>query len=329
MSSRRRTPSELAPIPASVDASQGIKLLIRRIEAAREILSRPPLTSDDYDAWETLTNDFLIKVFGSNSPNVPRVMEVGKAPGLTWGRRTEAEYEQDRRRHLTTQIRTLESLVESLQTEVELRAFSVASGDTRDGTGEIDPRKVFVVHGRNEHARVAIAAFLRSIDLRPIEWTEAVKLTGEASPFIGQVLEAAFCAAQAVIVILTGDDLARLHPNLVNPSDPAYERKATPQARPNVLFEAGFSFAKHPKRTVIVEFGRLRPFSDVQGRHVIRMDNSVQKRQELAERLKAAGCTVNTLGVDWNSAGDFESGLTPNQGPQPDDTATRRRRLGP
>ena len=42
--------------------------------------------------------------------------------------------------------------------------------------------------------------FLRPIDLRPIEWTEAVQMTGEAAPFIGQVLDAAFSAAQAVVV---------------------------------------------------------------------------------------------------------------------------------
>jgi predicted nucleotide-binding protein len=172
--------------------------------------------------------------------------------------------------------------------------------------GEVDKRMVFVVHGRNEKARSAVAAFLRSIDLRPIEWSEAVKLTGEASPFVGQVVEAGFNAAQAVIILLTGDDLAKLRPELQTPKDPSYEKKATPQARPNVLFEAGFAFGRHPERTVILEFGQLRPFSDVQGRHVIRMDNSPQKRNELVERLRSAGCAVNTSGGDWHTAGDLE-----------------------
>ncbi len=168
-----------------------------------------------------------------------------------------------------------------------------------------DPRRVFVVHGRNQAARSAVSAFLRSIDLKPIEWSEAVRLTGEAAPFVGQVVEAGFSAAQAVVVILTGDDLAHLQPALLQHSDPAHEREPTPQARPNVLFEAGYAFAKHPKRTIILEFGRLRPFSDVQGRHVIRMNDSGEKRQELADRLAAAGCSVSLLGTDWHSAGDF------------------------
>ncbi len=171
---------------------------------------------------------------------------------------------------------------------------------------EVDKRQVFVVHGRNEEARTAMSAFLRSIDLRPIEWTEAVKLTGEAAPFVGQVVEAGFSAAQAVVVMLTGDDLAKLRPKLLKRGDRSYEKKSMPQARPNVLFEAGFAFGRHPDRTVLVEFGELRPFSDVQGRHVIRMDNSAKKRQELAERLRTAGCAVDSSGTDWHSAGDFD-----------------------
>lgn len=174
-------------------------------------------------------------------------------------------------------------------------------------SGETDKRRVFVVNGRNEKARSAMVAFLRSIDLHPIEWSEAVKLTGEASPFVGRVVEAGFSAAQAVVILLTGDDLVKLRPGLQIPADPGYEKKATPQARPNVLFEAGFAFGRHPERTVIIEFGQLRPFSDVQGRHVIRMDNSAEKRNELAERLRTAGCSVNTAGGDWHTAGDFEA----------------------
>src|SRR5665648_217559 len=162
-----------------------------------------------------------------------------------------------------------------------------------------DKRKVFVVQGRNEAANDAIFQFLRSIDLKPIEWSKAVDLTGKAAPFIGDTLEEAFSNAQAVVVLLTGDDLAKLRDNFLRPNDLDYEKNLSPQARPNVLFEAGMAFGRHADKTIIIELGKLRPFSDIAGRHVIRMNDSPEKRHELVQRLKSAGCAVDTAGIQW------------------------------
>ena len=76
-----------------------------------------------------------------------------------------------------------------------------------------------------------------------------------------------------------------------------------------MLFEAGMAMGRSQNRTILVELGKLRPFSDVGGRHTIRINNSSQLRQELAQRLQAAGCPVNLTGTDWHTAGDFESAL--------------------
>ena len=65
------------------------------------------------------------------------------------------------------------------------------------------------------------------------------------------------------------------------------------------------AMGRDPERTVLVEIGVLRPFSDIAGRHVLRFDGSTPRRQELAERLKAAGCEVDTSGTDWHNVGEF------------------------
>jgi hypothetical protein len=148
--------------------------------------------------------------------------------------------------------------------------------------------------------------FLRSISLKPIEWNQAIQMTGEAAPFIGSILDAAFRQAQAVVVLLNGDDEARLRPEFHSDKMGEYEKNLTPQARPNVIFEAGLALGRFPKRTIIVEVGELRPFSDIAGRHTIRLDNSVKTRQELAQRLSDAGCSVDLGGTDWHQTGDFE-----------------------
>jgi predicted nucleotide-binding protein len=128
-----------------------------------------------------------------------------------------------------------------------------------------------------------------------MEWGEVLALTGKGTPYTGEVLDRAFAEAQAVIVLLTGDDFARLGKRFVEAHDPPDETDLTPQARPNVLFEAGMAFGKYPERTVLVHLGKTRPFSDVIGRNVLFISNEVKKRQGLADRLRTAGCDAGQL----------------------------------
>jgi predicted nucleotide-binding protein len=163
-----------------------------------------------------------------------------------------------------------------------------------------------VVHGRDIELKEGLFAFLRALGLDPLEWTTLVHGTGVGAPYIGDVLDEGFATAHAVVVLMTPDDEARLVEHLRRDGEPPHEVELTPQARPNVIFEAGMAFGRFPERTIIVEVGNLRPFSDVAGRHVVRLDNSTQRRQELALRLRACGCEVEIeTRTDWHSAGNF------------------------
>ncbi len=193
-----------------------------------------------------------------------------------------------------------------------LQARAATESEAATGPTTIAPpntRVVMVVHGRNEAARDAIFEFLRSLDLLPIEWNQARAATGRPNPYIGGIADAAFKAAQAVVVLLTPDDEAQLRTQFRGPSDPAHEVTLTPQPRANVLFEAGMAMAWNENRTVLVELGHGRPFSDVAGRHLLRLDDTTQRRQELALRLSSAGLAVNMTGVDWHTAGEFEASV--------------------
>lgn len=174
-------------------------------------------------------------------------------------------------------------------------------------------RAVFVVHGRNESLRKSMFEFLRALDLSPIEWSHAVELTGHGSPYIGDVLDAAFEHAQAVVVLITPDEVAYLQPRYGHGTgDP--ETQPAAQARPNVLFEAGMALGRDAARTVIVEIGEVRPFSDIAGRHTVRLSGSAASRQALAKRLETAGCVVHTMGTDWLTTGDFTAPPPPGEG---------------
>ena len=118
--------------------------------------------------------------------------------------------------------------------------------------------------------------------------------TGSVSPFTGEVVAQAFESAQAVVVLLTPDDEARLHEELRRPEEPDYEVQLTAQPRQNVLLEAGMALGYQPTRTIFVELGHLRPISDLAGRNVIRLDGTVQGLHALAGRLEAKARATRT-----------------------------------
>lgn len=175
-----------------------------------------------------------------------------------------------------------------------------------------DSRNVMVVHGRNSKARDALFDFLHTIDLKPLEWDSLIAETHHGAPYIGDTLTRAFEIAQAVVVLLTPDDIARLRPEFCTVKDGPSETTFTGQVRPNVLIEAGMALIKDESRTILVQLGDVRPASDIFGRHVIHLDNNSGCRNTLATRLQTAGCPVTKTGNMWLSKGDFSlEGFTP------------------
>jgi len=196
------------------------------------------------------------------------------------------------------------------QEDPELRVILDETRPERPVAEELpQARKIWVVYGRDEQMRKALFEFLRAVGLHPMSFDAALQGTAQGAPYVGDVLEHAFQQAQAVAVLLTGDDVARLRREFVRYSDPECEREPTPQARPNVLFEAGMAMGRKPEKTVFVQAGFTRPFSDISGRHVVRVDNSADSRWKLAKRLESIGCAVDLDNPDWMSSGNLEPTL--------------------
>jgi predicted nucleotide-binding protein len=161
---------------------------------------------------------------------------------------------------------------------------------------------VFVAYGRNEQLRKSMFNFLRALSLKPLEWEKVILLAKRANPQVEEAIDAAMAKAAAVLVLFSPDDEARLKEDF---ADSKAEMKLMGQPRANVIFEAGLSLGRHPEKTLLVEVGRLRKFSDIAGRHVVKLTNDFGKRNDLANRLEKIGCKVDRKGTDWTSAGDF------------------------
>jgi len=164
---------------------------------------------------------------------------------------------------------------------------------------------VFVVHGRNKEIIDGMFNFLRALDLRPIEWSMARRMTNVATPHTDHIVDNALRNAQAVIVLYTPDDLVMLKKCFQNEEDDVNENLVCGQPRPNVFFESGMAFGIKQNQTIVVEIGKLKLFSDIKGLNVLRLDNTPEKRKELAQRLETAGCNVNYDGDAWLKEGNF------------------------
>jgi hypothetical protein len=74
-----------------------------------------------------------------------------------------------------------------------------------------------------------------------------------------------------------------------------------------VTFEAGIAIGAHQEKTLLVEVGNVRKISDVDGMHILRLNNSAASRKELAQRLKdKLKFKVDTTGDSWLTVGNFK-----------------------
>jgi predicted nucleotide-binding protein len=319
----RLTVRGLSCVPGTED---DLKVLVAVIgEVARQAADYEPQSADDY---LVVTSAGLADRLGlaADSPSVRMAFDliVGGLSGLWRGGGTNPDgwsftvNERGARRYLgvttiTDLLRRMEQVAQaqradmarltgSLPPELQVPEATEIPGPAH-GEEEGNPREVFVVHGRNQKANTALKAFLTAIGLHMVDFEfDAIAATGVGSPYTGEILTAGFRLARAVIIFLTPDERVQLRrEHAGSPS----ELRAEYQARPNVFFEAGMAFLSHPRRTVIVELGNIRPFSDIGGRHTIRLDDSTDARERLISRLRVAGCSVDVKDDRWIAAGRF------------------------
>jgi predicted nucleotide-binding protein len=163
-------------------------------------------------------------------------------------------------------------------------------------------------HGRDVQLNADMFAFLRSIGLNPLEWSQAIKDAKGANPHVDEVIYSAMQKVQGVLVMFSPDEEARLKTEFCSPLDKKKGlSKLDGQARPNVIFEAGLALGAHSKKTLLVQVGDVRDISDIAGKHLVHLSNAAASRKELAQRLKTKlKFKVDTTGDQWLTIGDFD-----------------------
>lgn len=172
---------------------------------------------------------------------------------------------------------------------------------------EARDRTVFLVHGRDHGARDALIELLHAFDLKVVSWRQAATRAGGGTPYTGDIVRAGMEMAAAVVVLLTPDDVGFVRRAFRQDRDGPDDLRPTGQARLNVIFEAGMAMARDRDRVVLVEVGVTRGLSDTAGLNVIRLDDGVESRKDLAARLRAAGLAVDTDDEQWRTVAHFEA----------------------
>jgi predicted nucleotide-binding protein len=166
-------------------------------------------------------------------------------------------------------------------------------------------RYVFVVRGRDKAAYDALASLLYALDLRIVTWDDAARGAGGGTPHTLDIVRAGIEMANAVIVLMTPDDLGQVKPEFHSLRDDPREATPSGQARQNVIFEAGWAMALNQSGVVLVRVGDVRQLSDVDGLNYVRLTGDLSSRRQLVGRLRACGLAVDDTGEAWRTVGTF------------------------
>lgn len=153
----------------------------------------------------------------------------------------------------------------------------------------IKPAKVFLVHGRDEAAKHAVARFLKTrVGLDVVILSER---PNKGRSILTKFQEESEGATFAVI-LMTPDDLGSLRPELLPPGSAAPAAKMRP--RQNVIFEMGFFIGQFGVDRVcaLVPPGVERP-SDYDGIVYVPYDDAEGWQRKLVTELHAANVPVS------------------------------------
>jgi predicted nucleotide-binding protein len=165
-----------------------------------------------------------------------------------------------------------------------------------------------VVHGRDGTLRDSMYELLGALGLKAQEWGHAIRAARSkgGNPYVNDAVSKIMDQAQAIVVMLSPDDEAKLKDQFVGRNERVSEGKLRGQARPNVIFETGIAIGAHHKKTVIVQVGQVKAFTDIGGMHMLHLAGDDKSRHEFANRLQDLGCKIDRDGDHWLRAGDFK-----------------------
>lgn len=288
-----RRPTPQGPIPANLSVDQmraGIERIQKRIAELNlfEASSLSQRSDPRVVALETSIEETLQRVFGAETLEMRRYRSaatlhrqiVALSSGFGRGAsgpspaQVQNEFNELRARALAL----LEQAVRGLEEEIAEQEQCIAP--VIESPVAAPTRKVFIVHGHDDHAREAVARFLEKIGLQPIILHEQAN----QGRTIVEKVEAHGDVGFAVV--------------LLTPDDEGCKRgeSPSPRARQNVILELGYFIGRLGRKSVCaLKRDDLEIPSDFGGVVYETFDASGGWKQALGRELHDAG-----FEIDWN-----------------------------
>ena len=170
-------------------------------------------------------------------------------------------------------ISGLEGILERLDLYTELKSKS----RPKSAFGN----DVFIVHGHDETAKLAMADFVKTFDLNPIILDEKAN---EGQTII-EKFEVHAGEAGYAIILLTPDDVGARKDE---------KEQSNPRARQNVILELGYFMGKLGReRVCVLHKEEVELPSDIYGILYVSMDSSDGWQLKLAKEMKQAGLPID------------------------------------
>lgn len=168
-------------------------------------------------------------------------------------------------------------LLEAITNEKELNVTA-----TQKNT-QTKSNKIFIVHGRDEHAKLEAEVLLHRIGLEPIILS---LMPNQGMTVIEKFIK--YSDVQYALVLLTPDDVGALNEE---------NAKMQPRARQNVIFELGYFYGKLGRDNVCCTMkSNVEVHSDIAGVVYLPYKNSLEEiKLDLYKELSAAGFNFNPL----------------------------------
>lgn len=251
---------------------------LRKVLDAIHELKNLRYGSPEFEKWRRDTQVAITNTFGNESRHIGDFTNIHFSPIAPL---PASEHQAIYLRGLKSAVVVLISMIEEIEEYWEDESQSPTPIHSEAHAIErINTNEVFIVHGRDEGAKNAVARFIEKLDLVPVILHEQANQGRTIIEKFEKHAQVGF-----TVVLLTPDDVGALHDD---------ENNRKPRARQNVIFEFGYFIGKLGRERVcaLVKSDVEKP-SDYDGVLYIPFDDSGGWEMGLIKELKTAGFNID------------------------------------